>query len=236
MSYDYTNYPSASNLVEFAGIVAPTLSTSTWAASEVCELALASAAQTIEAQTGRQFTTVTENRYFDGSGTGAQVVDDYVSLSTDSNGLTEVYVYVLPGMTSGGQLQLGYVQQVTEKNRPSNIIQIYQGPVQASYIYYTEFPQGRSNVQVGATWGYGSTIPTDIFEATMALALDKIMSGARYSTQGLVTAMKDGDADVTFSNNPWWEASGWDKRFNAIIKSYKRDITTMLARRKVPQF
>lgn len=236
MSYVYTAYPTTANVISYASAIMPNIATQIAAVDTATLTAMiAGAAARIEQSTGRQFTTVSEARYFDGSGTGVQIVDDYVSIDQDSSNYYKVYIYAIPGQTSGF-LQLGWIQPVAEPGRASRALQIYQGPTVAAYAYYSYFPQGRSNVQVYATWGYASTIPADIFELVMADCADKLISGLTLSDHGVLESAKDGDAAYGFANSAWWKVSGWDKRQTAILATYKRDITTMVARRQVAQY
>jgi hypothetical protein len=233
MAYDYTAYPTSANLTAWMTAMVPSVTRPT--NSDVLGLLLLSASKAIEKQTGRQFVTVTEDRYFDGSGSGILMVDDFVSITSDSQGKM-VYIYAAPG-NAYGQSQLTGIQEVYEPGKPSNMIQIFQGPANSAYMYINYFPVGRSNVKINATWGYASTVPADVFELIMAKAASSVIAGSAITDGGIVISDKLADEGTTYANDRnWFETSGWGKRWKEAVRSYRRDMTTVLARRQLPPY
>lgn len=237
MAFEYTAWPTSANLLSYVQGILPNVYNQVGSVNtSVLNLLIAGASKKIEQDTGRQFVATADTRYFDGSGTGQQVLDDYVSIDVDTNGLYKVYLFIQPGQLGSSNLQFGYINEVAEPQPPKNIIQIYQGPPIVAYSYFTSFPQGRSNVQVYGVWGYAATIPEDVFEAVLAMSANKLVNGIQMGTAGIQTGWKEGDVDETFSPTPWWKASGWSDLYQQTVSNYKRDILTILARRKVPQY
>ena len=235
MAYDFSAYPTSANLSAWIAGVLPSANVSA-VGSDALSLAVSAAAQSFERETSRQFVAAEATRKFDGSGTGILIVDDFVSISLDSNSLKKIYIYAAPGQSSG-LVQFAYAEEVQESGRAKNMLQIFKGPVQSAYAWFASFPPGRSNIEITATWGYAGAVPADVFQLIMAKAAAGLLAGITVGISGgVVTNVKSADESETISDNPWWVHSGWSKEWDRLSCYYRRDLTSFITRREVPQY
>jgi hypothetical protein len=223
MALDYTAWPTATQVYALltASNITPGLSQS----SDVATAIINGAAKEMERCTGRQFVagSAGESRFFDGSGTGMMVVDDYITI-------TAVKFYWLPVT---GILDINQAIGVTRKGFANDRIQIIQGPPNFAWQYITQFPLGRSNIEVVGTWGYGATIPYDVWEAVLYSTADRIANLNRLSAQGNVIEVKDDDVTLKYDGRTVGESAGWTNRIRDVAKNYKRSLRDHLARQEV---
>lgn len=215
---DYTAWPLASDVQELVASanVCPTLD---WA-SDLVQVRLDAAVAELEQLTGRQFLAAEGLRYFDGSGTGVLVVDEYVSISA-------VQFYLVPELAGVNLLDF---MQVTRNRYANTRIQIYQGPANIPLGWYTRFPEGRSNVGVTATWGYAASIPPDVWQAVLAKAAAEIVDTNRVAARGALVSIRDDDVSVGYSEQLPSVMAGWRQQFASVCKRYRRGVREMASR------
>lgn len=215
----YTAWPTSNDLRDFllaANITIDSLPVS------IAQLRLEAAAGQFEQETKRQFikSSEDETRFFNGSGTGEMVVDEYIDITTIKFILTPAQGVVQP---------LDYFQFEVAKY-PKTKIQILQGPTNVSYGWWTYFPQGRSNIEVTGTWGYADTIPPQAWEAVLCLAGMKLADSARIASRGAITLTRDDDTWIAYSDKLVSAVSGWEATYKQAVKDYKRPFRDYLRR------
>jgi len=224
MSLPYTAWPTVAQVYDLltGGNITPTLGQS----SDVAQAMVNGAIREMGRKSGRQFLagSAGESRFFDGSGTGVQIVDDYIDV-------TAVKFYWLP---STGVIDITQFFEVTRTPFANNRIQIVQGPSNFAWSYITQFPQGRSNIEVVATWGYGSTIPQDVWETVLYASAARIADLNRLSAQGILTDIKDDDVTLKYDGRTIAESTGWQKQIESVAKGYRRSLRDHLARQDTP--
>lgn len=159
----------------------------------------------------------TEVRYYNGTGTAEQEVDEMVSLtSVGIVGLSFLPVYTLNDAAL-----------VYEQGRPRTRIVVAQGSVPAltsegvflPYPWY--FPAGRQNIAVTGSFGYGATIPADLWEAACGEMAYRLASEAMFVQSGRLQSW--GEDGVTESYKIVMpDAIVWHDVFEAKMVLYKR--------------
>jgi hypothetical protein len=220
MAIDYTAWPLVADVQGLLAASNVTLGAGT--TSDYIDLRIKGAVDELTKRTHRQFLTTTETRNFDGSGTGEMVVDEYRTI-------TSITLYLIPTMSVVEIIDFVQVERATF---PQTRIQIYQGPVNVPFGWFTRFPEGRSNVGITGTWGYADTIPADVWEAVAMRAAAKLADANRLNQNGVVTDVKDDDQDVKWGKGTFGEMSGWDAQFDAVCERYRRPLRNYLAQRK----
>lgn len=193
--------------------------------AELAQLYIDAEAARFERLTHRQFTQVTEDRFFDGSGTGLMVLDEFTDINT-------VELYLNPGL-GYGQINLDYIQQVSVAGYPKDRIQIVQGPPAQPVAWLNRFPQGRSNVLVNADWGFGTSIPKDVWLAVLRQSAADIMAANTLSSLGQLVDWQDDDVREKYEGSLPGETAGWVKGFDMAVDLYRRPITAHRRRRRV---
>lgn len=173
----------------------------------------------IEHRTGRQFVPgcPSEVRYYDGSGTGEMVIDEYVSIES-------VEILTVPGV--GASYALNWYEKDINL-RPKTKIQIYQGPPNYGQ-YWQNFPQGRSNIKVTAQFGYAATIPAEVYLAIMQGAAAQIGAALTMRSRddsfvpGRFIEWKDADRSEKYADMLVGDAIGWSKNYEQTIIDHSK--------------
>ena len=180
----------------------------------------------MEVRTRRDFITATENRYFDGNGTGSIEVDEFITVNS-------VAIVGWFGNTNG--LALTSPVASVRSNYPNTRIRIYRGSVPAWYQYWVDrFPEGRENIEVNALWGYNTTIPAPVWQAVAYQAAALIINYKLFKSDGYL--IKWQEEDVTEVRNYMDPFKYFDSgmTFKAIVKEYKRPSGVRLRRQTKP--
>lgn len=170
-------------------------------------------------RTMRQFEADKEDTYrvYDGSGTPEQETDEIISV-------TAVNIV-------GFQFQPGYTIYnpvlVQEQGKPSASIIIGQGQtpaVSASGVFsqiMSIFPAGRQNIKVIGRFGYGETIPADLWNAVCGEMASRLTSESLFVQDGRLTSWEGGDEKITLSS-PNSNSIGWHETYENTVNLYKR--------------
>lgn len=156
----------------------------------------------IETETKRQFVASTEVRLFSGSGTPVQNIDEVIDVSA-------VQVAGSPVTDVAMEQQHGY---------PCTTL-----------VWTSSFPEGRDNVEVEGTWGYGATIPVDLWVAAAEEAAARIAADAIFDPEGNVVSWSQGNVSEKRSSCRPGDAAGIHQRFRAAIRRYTKPVSTYLA-------
>lgn len=219
----YTAWPVYGDVTDQISMLGVTLRAAITTA-KITEKIDAVAAQVLQL-TKRQFVagSAGEIRYFDGSGAGVQEVDEYVAFTA---------VEIL-GLTGAGTLSLSNVIEDTQNLYPKTRIAIFRGSTSTfSRIYVDRFPQGRQNIKVTGTWGYGSTIPKDLWDAVLMEVTGRIVAINVYDSTGRVKSAKLGDESIDVELNLPAEVNGWHLNFLKVCEKYKKPSALHLNRIK----
>lgn len=218
----YTAWPTATDVRNLIGTT--NVSLSSGVSDTEISYKVDAAVQAITKQAQRQFLkgSTGEQRNFDGSGTGILIVDDYILISA-------ITILTLPSYAT---ISLQGYYAVTNNLFANNEIQIIQGPATALYQYWSAFPVGRSNIQITGQWGYGATIPADVWGAVREKAAREIIMAQRHDQAGLIDSIKDGDSTVGYSDKSFDSLFGGDKAFMTICQQYQRPLRLHLNRAK----
>lgn len=220
MPYDYTDWPTLTDLKDLltGAHVDPTDADFTLS-DDALQGFLDARAELLKRETSRQFVSGSpgEVRDFDGSGNGLMYVDEYVDV-------TAVEFFYVPG--SAFVSATNYVE-VDQQPWGKEKIQILQGQPNISYGFFQKFPEGRSNIRVTATWGYGATIPADVFMAVLQAAGADALQANTMSPQGQVKSWTDGDATEAYGGGTIGEQAGWlgpQSLWATVCKNYRRSL------------
>ena len=221
MSVDYTAYPTTSDVADLASATGVDISRAVGSVQQIIDAVV----REVERDTLRQFVASEEVRYFNGSGTGQLDIDEFVSLNS-------VNVIAYLGVTG---LVMPSVVPVESHGRPNFRLQIARGSLpNVGLIWIDRFPNGRGNIAVDAVFGYGSSIPQDLWESIAEESAGRLISLALFDPAGRVDQVKQGSADVSFDLALPSEFAGWHERFLKAKVRYKRPasrrISTLRAR------
>lgn len=212
---DYTAWPTGEDVIRYLTMYG--LEPSTMIEGDpTLEAIVGASNRMITQQTKREFIESTsELRRFDGSGVAEQEIDDYTNVTK-----VEVKQW---GAVSGLDIT-EYVEQ-ERKHYPKTRIYLRQGvrPSWGNY-FLDRFPEGYANVEVTATWGYGSTIPEDIWLAVCLKSCSLVADAVGLEKQGRVLNYKEGDVSETYYPRPPSAAAGWDQFIQTAIDLHRRPL------------
>lgn len=154
------------------------------------------------------------------------MLDEFVTLNT-------VTLFLMPTVGSG-TVTLDYCKVVSRAGYPNDRIQIVQGPPNQPIAWYARFPEGHSNVRVNAVWGYGSTIPADVWLAVQRESAAAVLAANTLSPLGQLVDWQDDDVREKYSGDLPGDAAGWCEYFNEVCESYRRPLTSR-RRRQMPE-
>lgn len=224
MAQNYTAWPDQSDIearLTNAGIT-PRSSISAGYYAQVADAIVAY----ITHKTHRQFLagSAGEIRYFDGSGVGDQLVDEFVAITA---------VSVVGFIATGSLLSLTQVVSADTSTFPTNRLIIFQSslPTQQN-LWVNYFPRGRRNIKIAGTWGYGQYIPDDVWWAACGrmaalIAAETSIPGA----SGRIRKWIEGDASEELNLDLPGEVAGWDAGFKEMLRTYKRPMSQRGRRR-----
>jgi len=214
----HSTFPVAADVTSYLSSIGSTNSIG----SSLLGAWLSAAIASLERKTRRQFVASTETRFFDGSGTGELAIDDYVSLSSVK--LHGVVSASTPFEFSSWCDEVVY-------GSPKSKILIARGSIPAfSPIFVERWPEGRRNVEITGTWGYGSTVPDDIWQGLVEIAAGTAMDAAAAAgsansgSVGPVTSWQEGDIRETFETSiSFSEKLGACARFQDLVRTYSKN-------------
>lgn len=218
MSTDYTAWPTATNVLGLAETVQGIDLSSV--SDDVVDRIISAVARSIVQKTKRQFVVdrddegdaVETTRYFDGSGTGEQRVDEYVSISAVG----------LMSFSGASPATVENYYTPSDNNFPHTRIQIFHGgPPGWGAGYYTTFPEGRGNLSVTGVWGYAEEIPADLWQAHCEECAGRIAALTIATVDGRTKSYTVGNAltesfDLTLPG----DTAGWHDSATGVICSY----------------
>ncbi len=220
MAYVYTALPTVADVKAMclAAHVDTSLSSFTMVDAQITGI-IAARGKTLQKKTQRQFLpgTAGEIRYFDGSGTGILYVDEYVDV-------TAIEFFYVPTAAS---VSVANFVEVSQSPWGKDKIQILQGQANISFGFYLRFPEGRSNIKVTATWGYGTSYPEDVFMAILQASTADVLMANTMSAQGQALKYTDGDASEQWTGESLGESAGWlgkGSLWESVCRDYKRSL------------
>lgn len=186
---------------------------------------LAAVAAEITRRTHRQFVAASATRYFDGSGTGEQEVDEIITLASAG----------IVGLDGTASLELTNARLRTDNTYPNTIIEIFQTSLPAlGFGTVNRFPQGRQNIEVTGTWGYGATIPADLWEAAAQEVAGRTAAQLLFQGDGRLSEWQEADVREKYLLQLPGEAAGWHGYFEDRVKAYTRPVDRNIRRWKAP--
>jgi len=187
-------------------------------AGRIAQIA-AAVEQEIFHSTRRQFVADAEpsTRLFDGKGTAELEIDEFA----------EFVSATVVGYQSNPGYDLADIAPIVEQNKPMTRLVLARGSVPAwqteavLYPQYTQFPAGRQNMLISARWGYGPSIPADLWEAACGEIAVRATREALFIPAGRLAKETYGDESRTYSL-PSADSTGWHSAFESALSSYKR--------------
>lgn len=157
-----------------------------------------------------------EVRYYDGSSTGVQVIDEYISVSN-------VEILVTPDQ---GPLPTPITwYEIVTNGKPKTKLGVLQGPPNFP-AYWSSFPPGRSNIKVTAQFGYAETIPAEVWMAILKESAGRIADGLAMTTRndsvigGRIISWTEADVQERYADQRISEALGWHQAFESVCKDH----------------
>ncbi len=221
MAFDYTVWPVVADVT--ATLAAANITLGAGVSADVKTRALNAAINKIVQKTGREFLSsgAAAIRYYDGTGTGKMVIDDYETI-------TAVEFFQIP---SSGTVSITNWCEVTNAPYHKNELMILQGPANMAIGWWTYFPQGRRNIKITGTFGWTS-IPAQVWEAVCQEAAGRLADQARITPNGILNALHDLDQDFKWSDDQIKVMAGWKADVNEAISAWKRPLRQFLGRNK----
>ena len=216
MPLDYTKWPSSQDVQDrltAAGLVLRDI-TGRRTIGAIDEVTAEVARVTL-----RQFVadTVDQVNTYDGTGTAEMEIDEIVSLT----GVAVVGIQTAPGYTLSG------ITVVGEQNKPQTRLVVARGSVPA-YIsegvvvpYPSLFPAGRQNIEVTGKFGYGATIPRDLWGAVCGEVAHRLAAECVFDSSGRVSRWKEGDEETQYALGDV-DATKWHGIYLGAVTNYKR--------------
>lgn len=216
MAIDYTKWPTAYDVTDRLNSAGLTLRDQ---AGRRIPAAIDEVTAEVSRRTLRNFVadTVDETRTYDGTGTAEIEVDEIISLTAvQVTGLQLFPTYTLAGATI-----------VHEQNKPQTRLVVAQGSVPAFTTqgvfapYPLIFPAGRQNIQVTGKFGYGATVPMDLWHGVCGEIAHRLGSEAIFNPAGRLKEFKQGDVEEGYALT-LMDAASWHEIYEAAIGRYKR--------------
>lgn len=217
MPNDFTTWPTVANVWEILNAQGVT------SRSDINSLRVASVIAAVEAEVGiktlRQFVAdaVDTTRTYDGNGTAEIEIDEYVSITS--------------------MLQLGYngdpgfplvnFVPVKENFKPMTRVVRAIGSVPAFVTsgiyspYAAIFPAGRQNIFVTGRFGFGPTIPADLWSAVAGEAAYRIVQDSLFVATGRLVEWQEGEQREKYDLSTSL-VNRLHEEFRAALKTYKR--------------
>ncbi len=212
----YAAWPTISDVQDRLDMAGITLRTSSRVSAPTYrQRVLDAVTAEVTKRTHRTFVPVTETRYFDGSGTGVQEVDEIVTLTS----------VAVMGWVSGSPLTLDNVYLRQDKTYPHTLIEITQGILPAAVLYFDAFPAGRQNIKVVGSWGYAATIPADLWESVAEETAARLAAESVFDPDGRLESWREADGTTEkYVLQLVGEAAEWHPRFVDRVKDYTRAV------------
>jgi len=222
MAIDYTKWPSEADVFEVCASAGITLRNIGRATS-----CLNGVIRRVGTETRRQFVAgaASETRYYDGSGgVELEIPDELISLSG-------AQIISFAGLINSFAVPGPFLIQ--EQSLSRNRILMYQGSAPASLgIFLSRWPQGYKNIAITGQFGYGATIPEDLWEAVAEEAAAILIEEARTGMRGVVTEKREGDNMTKWDGGT--NTQEMHRRFRRALKAYARPLGQRLRRQRVP--
>jgi hypothetical protein len=195
-------YTSQADLATFLGGITIT--------STDADLAINAATQLVEQITNRVFIADTEAtpRYFDGSGSSIQIIDDCIEIETVEAGLDEYGTSYETIPSTGISRYMTLPANANSRGVPFTSIQLRNE-------YWI---RGVQNQKITARWGFSESAPQLIVQATTIIAAGMYMYN-RGGASGQVTSEKIGNYAVSYGSDSEWRAYANAKK---ILQGYMR--------------
>ena len=213
---DYTTWPGLADVQDRLTSASVTLRATV---TPRMQAAMNAVISEIGNRTQRQFvaSAAAETRLYDGSGSAEQEVDEMVRLDA----VAVIGIQAQPGYPLSG------VQLTSEQGKPQTRLTVSRGSVAAygpagvypAVSYY--FPAGRQNVSVTGLFGYGATIPADLWEAACGEMAVRLAAEALFTPAGRLNFSKAGDEEERWKLDDA-TATGWHDLYTAALSNYKR--------------
>ncbi|HAM58331.1 MAG TPA: hypothetical protein DCQ64_24115 [Candidatus Rokubacteria bacterium] len=208
----YTAWPTSDDVDASLADIGVTLRATGAQATALKARVKAAVEAEVGTRTGRQWLadSVDAVRYFDGSGTQEQEVDEMISL-------TSVTVLGPPTETLE---TLSNVVLRTDQGLPYTRIIRLRGSIPGLQTDYV-FPVGRQNVGVTGKWGYAASIPADLWEAAAGEQAFRAAKRVGWRPTGRIKGRTIGDTRVDYANVEA-EVTGLHDQFEAAVARYTR--------------
>jgi hypothetical protein len=169
--------------------------------------------------TSRQFVADSEDsvRIYDGTGTAELEIDEFISFTGA----------VAAGLQADPGYGLDNVVAVMEQNKPMTRLVRGVGSLPAfsvASVYQpvpTIFPAGRQNILVTATFGYGTSVPKDLWQAVCGEIARRLVAETVFGTSLGRVELKEGDIATEWapSSTPGIDLAA---QYKAMVKLYTR--------------
>lgn len=229
MPFTYTSWPSTTQLATLLAELGSTVTVG----ADIGDAYLSASIARLERETQRQFISGSagEVRYYNGSGTGILLIDDYIDVSEVE------FIDYNPALAS---FSLSGFYEIDRKGFPKNKIYINQGA--PTYIlggrnWSGKFPEGRANIKVTGQFGYGTSIPQDVWMAVLQNAGAMALNPKGVTPDGRIQAWSEADVSEKYGigeDGTPAGAAGWADALDRIIKSVKKPTSPRIQNRKAP--
>lgn len=228
---DYTAWPTLADVASKLSALGVTLRAT--ADNDYRQSVIDGVRDEVTRRTRRTWAPTTATRYFDGSGTGAQELDEFISLTN---------VSLLYGTNSTLIDLTAAVVVLTDEQLPNTRIALSRSPLPGWVgAWWDRFPQGRSNIGVTASWGYGATIPVDLWtaardEAAIRLAEEALFvpgQNAAGVTTGRLAKWKNDQVSQEYEPVDL-DGTRVSKQFARAVRFYTRPLGARLRRYRAP--
>ena len=220
MAVDYALWPTGDDVVAFLNSTNIAINIS--ADSVLMDMRLNAVQTHIEYVTKRQFLkgSAGEERLFDGSGTSAMQLDDYIDVTK---------VELVNSVPTSSTEITDFVEP-ERKHYAKTRIYLFQGVPGLFHChrFTSRFPEGYRNVRITAQWGYDTTIPEDVWYAALLLTASDIADSQSVSSFGKPLNWKEDDVSETYYQKSPGEAAGWRDTAEKTLKSYRRSLKSYL--------
>jgi hypothetical protein len=193
---------------------------------------------TVNRVTRRTWIPVTETRFFDGSGVGVQELDEFISITAAG---------ILYGVNSTAVDLTGAVVVEAEAGLPNTRIALSRTALPGWVgAWFDRFPAGRRNISVTASWGYGSTIPADLWDAVADEAALRVGepalfnpgtqrgTGTQAAYRGRLVRWKNDTVSQEYDTTQLSDGTRGTKRFAAALSLHTRPLGPRLRRWRAP--
>lgn len=227
MPIDYTAWPALTDVQ--ARLTAAAITLRTPADESRQQAAIDAVIGEVLRRTQRQWRPgpAGETRYYDGSGSPEQEVDEMISLAGVS----------IVAYDQSPVYELTDALLTFEQGKPSTRITVSRGTI-TTYAggsllpYAWHFPAGRQNVCVTGQFGFAPAIPADLWEAVCGEMATRLAREATFFQSGQVNFNKAGDEEQRFAIKS--VDTVWHGAFEKMVALYKRRMGRRLRNLRPP--